>query len=146
VELWSWSRGKQGQAAGAISVVGKAVRTLYPPLRPLSHNVNPRDGAQDINYKLRILREHIKEYNSGHENPAFSAMANSQAQELPFPTRYLGLCAAPEIHCPFCKSSTESHCTGAGKAQRRAAPAAKTGSLKGGSEGAARRLGRPRGR
>ena len=38
----------QGQAAGAISVVGKAVLTLYPPLRPLSHNVNPRDGAQDI--------------------------------------------------------------------------------------------------
>ena len=42
VESW------QGQAAGAISVVGKAVLTLYPPLRPLSHNVNPRDGAQDI--------------------------------------------------------------------------------------------------
>ena len=41
VESW------QGQAAGAISVVGKAVLTLYPPLRPLSHNVNPRDGAQD---------------------------------------------------------------------------------------------------
>ena len=38
----------QGQAAGATSVVGKAVLTLYPPLRPLSHNVNPRDGAQDI--------------------------------------------------------------------------------------------------
>jgi hypothetical protein len=38
------------RAAGAISdsVVGKAVLTLYPPLRPLSHNVNPRDGAQDI--------------------------------------------------------------------------------------------------
>ena len=36
------------QAAAAISVVGKAVLTLYPPLRPLSHNVNPRDGAQDI--------------------------------------------------------------------------------------------------
>jgi hypothetical protein len=33
-----------------ISVVGKAVLTLYPPLRPLSHNVNPRDGAQDICY------------------------------------------------------------------------------------------------
>jgi hypothetical protein len=31
-----------------VSVVGKAVLTLYPPLRPLSHNVNPRDGAQDI--------------------------------------------------------------------------------------------------
>jgi hypothetical protein len=42
VESW------QGQAAGAISVVRKAVLTLYPPLRPLSHNVNPRDGAQDI--------------------------------------------------------------------------------------------------
>jgi hypothetical protein len=42
VESW------QGQAAGAISVIGKAVLTLYPPLRPLSHNVNPRDGAQDI--------------------------------------------------------------------------------------------------
>jgi hypothetical protein len=42
VESW------QGQAAGAISVEGKAVLTLYPPLRPLSHNVNPRDGAQDI--------------------------------------------------------------------------------------------------
>jgi hypothetical protein len=46
-ESWSWSRGKW-QAAGAISVVGKAVRTLYPPLRPLSHNVNLRDGAQDM--------------------------------------------------------------------------------------------------
>jgi hypothetical protein len=22
--------------------------TLLPPLRPLSHNANPRDGAQDI--------------------------------------------------------------------------------------------------
>ena len=42
VESW------QGQAAGAISVVGKAVLTLYPPLRPLSHNVNPRNGAQDM--------------------------------------------------------------------------------------------------
>jgi hypothetical protein len=38
----------QGQAAGAISVVGKAVLTLYSPLRPLSHDANPRDGAQDI--------------------------------------------------------------------------------------------------
>jgi hypothetical protein len=38
----------QGQAAGAISVAGKAVHTLYPPLGPLSHNANPRDGAQDI--------------------------------------------------------------------------------------------------
>jgi hypothetical protein len=36
------------QAAGAICVVRKAVLTLHPPLRPLSHNVNPRDGAQDI--------------------------------------------------------------------------------------------------
>ena len=49
----SWSRGRgasrgKWQAAGAISVVGKAVLTLHPPLRPLSHNVNPRDGAQDI--------------------------------------------------------------------------------------------------
>jgi hypothetical protein len=34
------------QAAGAISVVGKAVLTLRPPLGPLSHNANPRDGAQ----------------------------------------------------------------------------------------------------
>jgi hypothetical protein len=42
VESW------QGQATGAISVAGKAVLTLYPPLRPLSHNVNPRYGAQDI--------------------------------------------------------------------------------------------------
>jgi hypothetical protein len=42
VESW------QGQAAGAISVVGKAVLTLYSPLKPLSHNVNPRDGAQDM--------------------------------------------------------------------------------------------------
>jgi hypothetical protein len=40
-----------------------------------------------INYKLRVLREHIKDYNSGHENPLFGAMANSQEQELPFPTR-----------------------------------------------------------
>jgi hypothetical protein len=50
----SWSRGRgvvasgKWQAAGAISVVGKTVLTLYPPLRPLSHNVNPRDGAQDM--------------------------------------------------------------------------------------------------
>jgi hypothetical protein len=38
------------QAAGVIFVVciGKAVLKLHPPLRPLSHNVNPRDGAQDI--------------------------------------------------------------------------------------------------
>jgi hypothetical protein len=35
--------------SGATSVVGKAVLTLHPPLRPLSHNnANPRDGAQDI--------------------------------------------------------------------------------------------------
>jgi hypothetical protein len=39
-DSWSWSRGKW-QAAGAISVVGKAVLTLYPPPRPLSHNVRP---------------------------------------------------------------------------------------------------------
>jgi hypothetical protein len=45
VESWSWSRGKW-QAAGAISVVGKAVLTLHPPLRPLSHNINPRDGGR----------------------------------------------------------------------------------------------------
>ena len=49
-ESWSCGRGVVGQeqAAGAIFVVGKAVLTLYPPLRPLSHNVNPRDGAQDM--------------------------------------------------------------------------------------------------
>jgi hypothetical protein len=43
------SRGKW-QAAGAAFAVGqKAVLTLlYPPLEPLSHNANPRDGAQDI--------------------------------------------------------------------------------------------------
>jgi hypothetical protein len=28
----------------SLPVVGKAVLTLYPPPRPLSHNVNPRDG------------------------------------------------------------------------------------------------------
>jgi hypothetical protein len=50
-ELWSWSRGKW-QAAGAIFVVGKVPLTLHPPLRPLSHNANPRDGApQDIKEK-----------------------------------------------------------------------------------------------
>jgi hypothetical protein len=48
VESW------QGQAAGATSVVGKAVLTLCPPLRPLSHNVNPRDGAQDISLPLAL--------------------------------------------------------------------------------------------
>jgi hypothetical protein len=36
-----------------ISVVGKAVLTPYPPLRPLNHNVNPRDGAQDIEESRR---------------------------------------------------------------------------------------------
>jgi hypothetical protein len=36
------------QAAGVIFVVGKAVLTLHPPLRPLSHNANPWDGAQDM--------------------------------------------------------------------------------------------------
>jgi hypothetical protein len=36
------------QAARVIFVVGKAVLTLHPPLRPLSHNANLRDGAQDI--------------------------------------------------------------------------------------------------
>jgi hypothetical protein len=47
VGSWSWGRGKW-QAAGAIFVVGKAVLTLHPPLGlgPLSHNANPRDGAQ----------------------------------------------------------------------------------------------------
>jgi hypothetical protein len=46
--LWSWSRGKWQVAScrSYIFVVGKAVLTLHPPLRPLSHNVNPRDGAQ----------------------------------------------------------------------------------------------------
>ena len=34
------------QAAGFISVVGKAVLTNHPPLRPLGHNANLRDGAQ----------------------------------------------------------------------------------------------------
>jgi hypothetical protein len=42
-----WGRDKW-QAAGAIFAVGKAVLTLHPPLRPLGHNANPRDGAQDI--------------------------------------------------------------------------------------------------
>jgi hypothetical protein len=32
----------------------KAVLTLHPPLRPLSHNVNPRDGAQDMVYCSEI--------------------------------------------------------------------------------------------
>jgi hypothetical protein len=43
------SRGVMGswQAAGVIFVVGEVVLTLHPPLRALSHNVNPRDGAQD---------------------------------------------------------------------------------------------------
>jgi hypothetical protein len=50
----SWSRGKwsrgKWQAAGVISVVGKVALTLYPPLRPLSHNnVNHRDGAEGVN-------------------------------------------------------------------------------------------------
>jgi hypothetical protein len=39
----------------SVVVVGKAVLTLYPPLRPLSHNVNPRDGAQDINGFVSIV-------------------------------------------------------------------------------------------
>jgi hypothetical protein len=43
---WSW--GRAWQAAGVILVVGKVVPTLHPPPSPLSHNVNPRDGAQDI--------------------------------------------------------------------------------------------------
>jgi hypothetical protein len=53
VESWSW----QVASPGGISVVGKAVLTLRPPLWPLSHNVNPRDGAQDItklHYALRL--------------------------------------------------------------------------------------------
>jgi hypothetical protein len=37
VESWPWSRGKW-QAAEATFVVGKAVLTLHPPRRPLSHN------------------------------------------------------------------------------------------------------------
>jgi hypothetical protein len=45
------SRGVMGswQAAGVIFVVGKVVLTPHPPLRPLGHNANPRDGPQDIN-------------------------------------------------------------------------------------------------
>jgi hypothetical protein len=39
-------------AAGVIFVVGKAVLTLHPPLRPLSHNANPptpgTGGAKDM--------------------------------------------------------------------------------------------------
>jgi hypothetical protein len=46
-----------------------------------------------INYKLRILREHIRDYNSGHENPAFGAMANSQEQNFRFQQGKLGLFA-----------------------------------------------------
>jgi hypothetical protein len=30
-----------------------------------------------INYKLRILREHIQDHNSEHDDPALGAMANS---------------------------------------------------------------------
>jgi hypothetical protein len=48
---WSWGRGKslRGKLQElSLWVVGKAVLTLHPPLRPLSHNVNPRDGAQDM--------------------------------------------------------------------------------------------------
>jgi hypothetical protein len=42
------------QAVGVIFVVGKAVLTLHPPLRPLSHNANPRDGAQDIERAMAL--------------------------------------------------------------------------------------------
>jgi hypothetical protein len=42
---------------------------------------------ENINYKLRILREHIKDCNSTHNDPGFGAMGNSQEQELPFTTR-----------------------------------------------------------
>jgi hypothetical protein len=47
------SRGVAGswQAARAIFVVGQVVLTLHPPLRPLSHNSNPRDGPQDTAIK-----------------------------------------------------------------------------------------------
>jgi hypothetical protein len=52
-------RGKW-QAAGAIAVVGKAVLTLHPPLRPPSHNVNPRDGAQDMLKQSTAIGMHKK--------------------------------------------------------------------------------------
>jgi hypothetical protein len=32
--------------------------------------------------KLRSLREHIQDHNSGHDDPAFSAMANLREQQL----------------------------------------------------------------
>jgi hypothetical protein len=32
---------------------GKVVLTLHPPLRPFSHDVDPRDGAQDIKNRCK---------------------------------------------------------------------------------------------
>jgi hypothetical protein len=65
---------------------------LSPPAadgKPTSRFPSALDVAlyEIINYKLRILRGHIKDYNSAHDDPAFGAMANSREQELPFPTR-----------------------------------------------------------
>jgi hypothetical protein len=60
VELWSWSRGK-GKLQELSLVVGKAVLTLYSPLRPLSHNVNPQDGAQDIVVWIMALHDDREE-------------------------------------------------------------------------------------
>ena len=37
-----------------IFVVGKVVLTLHLPMRPLSHNANPRNGAQDIWLVLQL--------------------------------------------------------------------------------------------
>jgi hypothetical protein len=107
-----------------MAVVGRGLFRSFPADgKPTSRFPSALDVAlyEIIKYKLRILREHIKDYNSGHENPAFGAvLANSQEQELPFPTRQARtFCAAPEINCPFCKSSTENHYTGAGPEQRR---------------------------
>jgi hypothetical protein len=80
-----WSRGKW-QAAGATSVVGKAVLTLYPPLRPLSHNVNPRDGVQDIPITA-------DGWLAGHDNTCCNTGHNSHLGPLEPRTR--GACALP---------------------------------------------------
>jgi hypothetical protein len=89
-ESWSRSRGVvvvvasdklQELELGAIPVVGKAVPTLHPPLRPLSHNANLRDGAQDIyNKSASICQSEIYQYIANmHRQSVISAGHGAQS-------------------------------------------------------------------
>jgi hypothetical protein len=61
------------------------VLTLHPPLRPLSHNVNPRDGAQDITIQVSPLTGVASAFVRCRCGPAICYCAPERPPTPPFP-------------------------------------------------------------